>query len=79
MNQEIINTVYKMLQAREIHPSGYYDGKRWYAHNTDLISVRSPSRSWPWSEMVACRTKKYVTKVCEKYNCETIEELKKHV
>lgn len=74
--KEIINEVYKMLKEREIHPSGTFDNAgRFFAHNDDLIDVRYPSRSWPHSHMLACRTKKYVTKVCEKYNCKTKEEL----
>ena len=76
----MIIEVYKQLKDREIHPSGEFDGAgRFYATHRDLIDVRSPSRSWPYSHMTACRTKKYVTKVCEKFNCETVDELKKRV
>jgi hypothetical protein len=73
---EIINTVYQDLRDRKIHPRGKWDnGGRFYAKHADLISVRSPSRAYPLSEMSACRTKKYVTKVADKFGCDTIETL----
>ena len=69
--------IYSELKERMIHPSGTFDkGGRWYAENGDLISCRSPSRSWPYSEMTACRTRKYVTAVQEKFSCKTVEELR---
>ena len=74
--KEIIDTVYKMLKNREINPSGQFDkGGRFYATNGDLIDVRTPSRAFPYSEMQACRTKKYVKLVCAKYDCTTLAEL----
>lgn len=74
--KEIINTVYKMLKNREINPSGKFDkAGRFYATNGDLIDVRTPSRAFPYSEMQACRTKKYVGLVCAKYGCKTQAEL----
>ena len=58
--KEIINQIYSELKIRQIHPSGKFDnGGRWYATNSDLISCRTPSRAWPYSEMRACRTKKF--------------------
>jgi hypothetical protein len=78
--KDMINQIYQELKERMIHPSGKFDnGGRWYAENADLISCRTPSRAWPYSEMQACRTKKYVTKVAEKYNCKTTEELRASV
>ena len=77
MSKEIINTVYQQLKNRQLHPSGEFDkAGRFYATNDDLINVRTPSRSWPFSEMVACRTKKYVKKVAEKFGCETVGSLR---
>ena len=76
VRKEAIQEVYQQLKSREIHPSGEFDKSgRWYSANQDLISVRSPSRSWPYSEMTACRTKKYVGKVWEKFGCKTKAEL----
>ena len=75
MKQEI-QKVYEMLKNREIHPSGTFDGAgRFTATHRDLINVREPSRAFPFSHMNACRTRKYVQKVCEKFECKTVEEL----
>jgi len=79
-NEEIIDTVYKKLQSREIHPSGFFDSAgRFVAENSDIVTVRRPSRRWPFSHMIHCRTKKYVRRVCEKFQCETLDELIRHV
>ena len=78
--KEMIQTVYEMLKNRSIHPSGHFESsiptRRWHATHADLINVREPSRAYPWSEMSACRSKKYVKAVQEKYNCQTVEELR---
>ena len=75
-----INRVYRELADREIHPSGSCDRQgRWYADNSHLINVRSPSNSWPYSEMVACRTKKYVTAVAEYYGVKTYRGIIRHI
>jgi hypothetical protein len=77
MCKDIIDEVYRELKTRKIHPSGKFDkGERWYADNGSLIDVRQPSRSYPWSQMQACRTRKYVKAVCDHYDCKTIEELR---
>lgn len=74
--KEIIASVYKMLKDRDIHPSGTFaGGGRWHAEHGELICVRMPSRAWPYSEMTACRTLKYVKAVCEKFGCKTEKEL----
>ena len=77
---QIIASVYDDLKGRSLHPAGRFDkGGRWYAENSDLISVRSPSHAWPFSEMKACRTRKYVKAVCEKFNCKTEKALRQAV
>ena len=75
-----IDIVYKMLQNREVHPSGTFDGaRRFYAKNSELINVREPSRRWPNSHMSACRTKKYVRRVSDKFDCTTVKQLLQHI
>ncbi len=75
--KKMITVVYCELKERIIHPTGKFDnGGRWYAENSDLISCRTPSRAWPYSQMSACRTKKYVKAVQEQFNCKTIDELR---
>ena len=76
----IINEVFRQLKEREINPTGTFDrAGRWYAHNSEFISARPPSRAYPYSEMGACRTKKYVTKICFSKNITTLIELLKAV
>ena len=71
-----IESVYRKLQNREIHPSGQFDsGGRFYLDNADLVKVRTPSRAYPYSQMLAGRTKKYVKGVAEKFNCENEEDI----
>ncbi len=78
--KNIIIQIYHELKGRMIHPTGEFDPSgRWYAEHPDLINVRRPSRSYPYSEMAACRTKKYVTAVCDKFNCKSVEELRRLV
>ena len=76
--KEIINKIFEMAKSREIHPSGDLDkAGRWYPD--DLLSalmdsVRSPTRSYPWSYMSHCRTKKFIKKCVEKYQFTSLEE-----
>jgi len=54
---------YVDLQARRIHPAGGTDtGGRWYpvAPFACCHAIRTPSRAWPWSLMVHCRTMRHV-------------------
>ncbi len=70
--------VYAMLKNREVHPSGSFDkAGRFYAEHGELISVRSPSRAYPYSQMQACRTLKYVKAIVEHFGCTSKEEILK--
>jgi len=63
---EFALAIYTLLKNRDINPTGTFDKQgRWYAHNSHLISVRRPSASYPYSEMTACRTLKYVRAVID--------------
>lgn len=73
-----INEIYQKLQSRAIHPSGHFDSAgRWYSDYPNLINVRTPSRSYPYSEMAACRTKKYLVRLIGEFELKTTEELLK--
>jgi hypothetical protein len=55
---------------RRSHPDGKTDsGGRWYPSDSEDINgtitrtIRSPSRAWPWSYMVACRTAGHVAEL----------------
>ena len=79
--QDQIITVWNKLKNREIHPSGSFDNTgRFYAENQELVEdVRSPSRAYPYSEMKACRTKKYVLRCALFYDTKTLDKLIKVV
>ena len=52
-------------QDRVLHPDGRFDsGGRWFPrdneHRECCDVIRSPSRSYPWSYMVHCRTAVHV-------------------
>lgn len=68
---EIVKKVYEARRDRQVNPDGSFDNKsRWYpsdAENLDnfTASIRSPSAAWPYSYMVAARTKKHCTALIE--------------
>lgn len=54
---------YVDLQSRKTHPRGVFDqAGRWMPHKEQECckSIRTPSRAWPWSLMVHCRTMRHV-------------------
>ena len=68
--QDLIAAVYEARRRRLLHPEGEFDkGGRWYPSEREdcgvSSSIRSPSRRWPYSYMVACRTKKHVKALAE--------------
>lgn len=78
--KEMINAVYQELKDRRIHPQGKFDNAgRFYLTNSKLVDVREPSRAYPYSQMKAGRTRKYVAAVAEAFSCETVEDLKSRV
>jgi hypothetical protein len=80
VNKEIIDAVYQDLKNRTINPAGAFDkGGRFWLENDELVNVRCPSAAWPYSQMTAARTRKYVTKVCEKFSCTSEKNLRSHV
>ena len=80
LSENDIEKVYFLLKNRVIHPSGSWDSDgRWFAKHSDLISVGTPSLRWPYKEMQNCRKRDYVLKVAKRFNCKTIEELKRNI
>lgn len=69
---------FKSLQSREINPVGEFDkAGRWYPSDTEQAEcckgLRSPSRAYPYSLMVHCRTLKHI---CTKHGLD-YREVKK--
>jgi hypothetical protein len=63
--------LYEGRKARVVHPTGTFDSAdRWYPtaeENVDDFTcfIRSPSRSWPNSYMLAARTQKHIKALAE--------------
>jgi hypothetical protein len=75
-----IKEVFLLLRTRELNPKGKFDkAGRFYLDHADLVDVRDPSRAFPYSQLVAGRTLKYVKKVVEKFNPQSKDELLKLV
>lgn len=61
----IVSSVYDARKNRRVHPEGEFDAKsRFYPsarENADNFTstIRSPSAAWPYSYMVAARTRKH--------------------
>ena len=59
----IVLAVYAARKSRRAHPDGTFDKSgRWYPSeeedaNGSGSDVRSPSRAWPYSYMIRCRTR----------------------
>jgi hypothetical protein len=55
---------YRALRDRETNPVGAFDqAGRWYPTHACECAVRAPSRAWPYSYLVHCRTADHVAKV----------------
>ena len=58
-------TLYIDLNSRKIHPRGLSDSVGRWMPSQELKcckSIRTPSRSWPWSLLLHCRTLVHVAK-----------------
>jgi len=67
MNAKIMEAakLYIDRQNRTVHPDGKFDNaSRWYPSDSERCgccdAVRSPSRAWPYSYMIHCRTAKHI-------------------
>ena len=68
--KSIVDAIYTARKTRRTHPEGRTDNAgRWYPGDREDAGVssriRSPSRAWPWSYMLACRTRKHVAQLVE--------------
>lgn len=63
----LISEIYTARRNRAEHPEGKFDsGRRWYPSSREDAggsgsSTRAPSRAWPYSYMLRCRTRQHVT------------------
>lgn len=76
LSKEEIKEVYIKLKDRIENPRGSFDNAgRFYIEDPELIDVRSPSAKYPYSQINAARTAKFVKALAEKYKCKTLEDL----
>jgi hypothetical protein len=66
-----VQEVYEARQDRREHPDGEFDkAGRWYPSDLERCeccnSIRYPSRSWPYSLLVHCRSKRHVANLLAK-------------
>jgi len=73
---EDMKEVFTMLKNRELHPAGKFDSQgRFYLRDNELVDVRTPSAKYPFSQMNAGRTAKFVKAIANKYKPDTKQEL----
>jgi hypothetical protein len=73
---EEMKAVYLALKNRDKNPRGTFDKKGiFYITDSELINVRSPSRRYPYSQMNAARTAKFVKALAKKYRVRSLREL----
>ncbi|CAN8140345.1 hypothetical protein THIOSC15_2180001 [uncultured Thiomicrorhabdus sp.] len=78
---ESVNTVFEALKGRFENPRGNFDNVGRFYLSEDikhLSSARTPSRSWPYSEMNEARTRKFIMKVWIDKDCKNINDLKSY-
>lgn len=76
VSKDDLKDVYLLLKERKLHPVGEFDKRgRFYLEDDELVDVRSPSASYPYSQMHAGRTAKFVRAMAEKYKPQNLDEL----
>jgi hypothetical protein len=63
--KNLVKAIYEARRDRQVNPEGSFDSAgRWYPSDREDAGasgrLRSPSRAWPYSYMVGCRTRKHV-------------------
>ena len=64
-NAAAIDALYSARKARREHPCGKFDNAgRWYPSDSEeqdcCKAIRQPSRAFPYSLMLHCRSKKHI-------------------
>ena len=76
ISKQDLKDVYEMLKERQLHPTGEFDKMgRFYLEDYELVDVRSPSAKYPYSQMNAGRTSKFIKAMAEKYKVQSKDEL----
>lgn len=76
VSKDDLKEVYLLLKDRKLHPVGEFDSRgRFYLEDDELVDVRAPSASYPYSQMNAGRTSKFIKAMAEKYKPQNLDEL----
>lgn len=76
ISKDDIKKAYLALKERDENPRGSFDKQgRFYVYDRELLNVREPSANYPYSQMNAARTAKFIKALAEKYKCQSYEEL----
>lgn len=76
VSKDDLKAVYVMLKDRQLHPRGEFDNAgRFWLEDSELVDVRQPSTKYPYSQMLAGRTSKFVKAMAEKYKPQNLDEL----
>jgi len=67
----LVDAIYGPRRAREVNPEGHFSGPRWYPSDREDAggsgtSTRSPSRAWPYSYMLRCRSRQHAAVLLER-------------
>lgn len=67
MNEQV-ERIYRSRKSRRTHPCGQFDGAgRWYPNGGEeqecCSDIRRPTRAWPYSLMLHCRTRRHIAKL----------------
>lgn len=69
-----LKQVYVWLKDRVLHPKGKFVNGRFYLKDEELVDVREPSRRFPYTQMVAGRSSKFVKAMAKKYKPTSLKE-----
>lgn len=75
LGKDELKEVYALLKDRKLHPKGTFDSRGcFWLEDDELVDVRQPSPRYPYSQMTAGRTSKFVKAMAEKYKPATLQE-----
>ena len=74
LTKDELKQVYVWLKERKLHPQGKFNDGRFYLKDKELVDVREPSRKFPYTQMVAGRSSKFVKAMAEKYKPTSLKE-----
>lgn len=76
LSKDDLKAVFTMLQERKLHPRGEFDKQgRFYLQDSELVNVCPPSFKYPYSQMTAGRSLKFIRALVDTYKPQSRDEL----